>query len=217
MQDEFFAQVKRIAHREDGRYLIVLTVGEGNCSEDVEFVILDELFEDVAEELRLGQIDEECVASIDGYAEISAAFSSACASLAYTQCSSKALFRKLLVKGFSKSASEVAVEICKSRGYIDEVEMASRRAEIMVEKLWGRVRILAKLREEGYSDAALDSAREYLDGIDFAEICSRVILKKYRNIPEERVAKEKMYSSLARLGFSRIDIREAVKCIAQDE
>ncbi len=216
-----YARITRRSYREDGKVLVTLTVGNGSGCEDIEFLILrelfDERFDEQFDELPDGDVELYVVGQLEELADVTAAFSSACASLAFSQCSSKALFRKLLIKGFSKSASEAAVELCELRGYIDEVAMAIRRAEIMVEKMWGRVRILAKLREEGYSDFAIDSAREYLDGVDFSEVCSRVILKKYRKITEERMAREKMYASLARLGFSRTDIREAVKSIAQDE
>jgi SOS response regulatory protein OraA/RecX len=196
---------------------VTLTVRNGSGCEDIEFLILrelfDERFDEQFDELPDGDVELYVVGQLEELADVTAAFFSACASLAFSQCSSRALIRKLLVKGFSRSVSEAAVELCEARGFIDESGMVLRRAEIMVEKPWGRIRILAKLREEGYSDAAMDSVREYLDGVDFAETCARVILKKYRDIPEERIEREKMYASLARLGFSKNDIREAIKTL----
>ena len=217
MQDGHFAKVKRIACREDGRYLIVLTVGSSDHTDAVEFVILDELFEEVAEELESGYIDEECVATIDRYADITAAFSSACASLAFCECAAKALFRKLLAKGFSRSASEAAVNIAVRRGYIDEDTLAIRRAELMVAKPWGRSRIFAKLREEGFADKAMNAVAAYLDEVDFSDGCATVIMKKYYPIPAERREREKMYASLARLGFSSADIKAAIVRVNHDE
>ena len=208
-----YAKVRRRLYREDGRVLVSLTVGNDGGCEDVEFLILGELFAEVSDELAEGEIGCETVGRISELADITAAFSSACESLAFAQCSSKALFRKLLAKGFSRSACESAVVLCECRGYIDEVAVARRRAEIMLDKLWGRMRIISKLREEGYSAEALDSVREYLEDVDFGEICSRVIVKKYHGIPEDRIAREKMYAALARLGFSRPDIRSALNII----
>lgn len=219
-----YVRITRLSYRDDGRVLVSLTVGNESGSEDIEFLILRELFDELFDERFDGRFDElpngdvelYAVGQLEELADVTAAYSSACASLAFTQCSAKALFRKLLIKGFSRSAAEAAVELCKSRGYIDEDAMAHRRAEIMVEKLWGRVRILTKLREEGFSDSAMESALEFLEGVDFGEVCSRVILKKYRVIPEDRLEREKMYASLARLGFSRSDIREAIKMVKDD-
>jgi SOS response regulatory protein OraA/RecX len=212
-----YAKITRLSKREDGRVLVCLTVGNESGSEDVEFLILDELLVDRIGELSCTEIELCTVGQLEELADVTAAFFSACASLAFSQCSSRAIIRKLLVKGFSRSASEAAVELCEARGFIDESGIVIRRAEIMVEKPWGRIRILAKLREEGYSDAAMDSVREYLDGVDFAETCARVILKKYRDSPEERIEAEKMYASLARLGFSKNDIREAIKTLNNEQ
>ena len=204
-----YARIRHTLYREDGRVLIALTVGNECGSEEIELLILEDLFYEIGEPME-GEIGCDTVERLGELADVTAAFSSACASLAFTQCSSRALVRKLLAKGFSKSASESAVEICALRGYIDEVAVATRRAEVMVDKSWGRVRILSRLREEGYSDEALESVREYLDDVDFGEVCLSVIEKKYRGVPEERIAREKMYAALARLGFSRGDIRDAL-------
>lgn len=206
-----YARIKRKLHREDGRVLVSLTVGNECGCEDIEFLILEELYAELGDEVLTDEIECDTVERLNELADVTAAFSSACASLAFTQCSSKALLRKLISKGFSKSASEVAIDICSQRGYIDEISVATRRAEVMVDKLWGRIRILAKLCEEGYSDEAIESAREYLDSVDFSEICASVIEKKYHCIPEDRMAREKMYAALMRLGFSRGDIRDAIQ------
>ncbi|MBP3375733.1 MAG: RecX family transcriptional regulator [Clostridia bacterium] len=121
------------------------------------------------------------------------------------------------MKGFSRSASEAAVELCESKGYIDESALATRRAELMVAKPWGRTRIFAKLREEGYSDAAMEAVAEYLDEVDFSEGCEKVIEKKFTCVPKERREREKMYASLSRLGFSSADIKAAISRIKRDE
>ena len=150
------------------------------------------------------------MARLDHLSEVTAAFSSAISSLSFGASSAKALFRKLCIKGFSRSASESAVEICRGRGYIDEEATALRRAEIMADKPWGRTRIIAKLFEEGYSEDAMNAVRDYLEEIDFADGCLRAIEKKYRVIPSDRRERERMYAALMRLGFSASDIKEAL-------
>ena len=216
-----YARITRLAYREDGRVLVNLTVGNASGCEDIEFLILgelfDERFEEGFEELPDGSVELYVIGQLEELADVTAAFSSACASLAFSQCSAKALFRKLLLKGFSRSASEAAVELCESKGYIGEVAMATRRAELMVAKPWGRTRIFAKLREEGFADQAMDAVAIYLDEIDFSEGCAKVIEKKYACIPSDRREREKMYASLSRLGFSSADIKAAISRIKHDE
>ena len=216
-----YARITRLAYREDGRVLVNLTVGNASGCEDIEFLILgelfDERFEEGFEELPDGSVELYVIGQLEELADVTAAFSSACASLAFSQCSAKALFRKLLLKGFSRSVSEAAVELCESNGYIGEVAMATRRAELMVAKPWGRTRIFAKLREEGFADQAMDAVAIYLDEIDFSEGCAKVIEKKYACIPSDRREREKMYASLSRLGFSSADIKAAISRIKHDE
>lgn len=212
-----YAKVRHISCRDDGRVLISLTVGNASGSEDIEFLILDELFDELYKELQAEEIDSEIVERLDFCAAVTAAFSSACASLAFTQGSARALLRKLIAKGFSKAASEAAVGIAVERGYIDESAVARRRAEIMVSKLWGRSRILLKLREEGFSDSAMEEARSYLEDVDFVDGCMRAIKKKYSPIPTERKERDEMYASLMRLGYSSSDVKEALRCLKNEE
>lgn len=211
MPMDAFARVKRKLYREDGKILVTLTVGDGCNAEEHEFLILDELLAEIGELGEGKELDAERVSELDFMAEATAAFSSASASLALAPCSARALSRKLCAKGFSKTACERAVGICLERGYIEETSTALHRAQLMVEKPWGRTRILAKLFEEGYSEKAINAVREYLDDVDFAEGCARVIEKKYRGAPDERREREKMFASLMRLGFSGADIKRALQ------
>ena len=197
--------------RGDSTYLVSVEVSNGEESEIVEFVLLDELFEplniDVGDE-----IDNE-LATLDHYSTVTAAYSSACLSFAYVQSPIKALYRKLIVKGFSKEASREAIDIVESRGFVDEENIAIRRAELMVEKLWGRSRILKKLYEEGFPASVIEGVAYELESVDFAVNCRRVIEKKYHFIPDDRKERDKMYASLIRLGYSGADIRAAISKI----
>ena len=212
-----YAKVRRKLYKEDGKVLVSLTVGNESGCEDVELLILGELFEQVGEKLNDGELDGETVARLDELAHATAAFSSACASLAFTQSSANALLKKLLGKGFSREASEAAVTIAVERGYIDESSIARRRAEIMVSKLWGRSRIISKLRTEGFSACAMGDVCMYLEDVDFIDNCALAMQKKYSPIPTERRERDKMYASLARLGYSSSDIKGALKYLNDEE
>ena len=143
------AVIKGISQRGDSTYLLSVEVSNESGCEVVEFILLDELFEELL--LDVGDEIAEELSLIDYNASVTAAYSSACASFAYVQSSIKALYRKLIVKGFSKEVSRDAIDIVRKRGFVDEEDIALRRAEIMIGKLWGRSRILKKLFEEGIS------------------------------------------------------------------
>ncbi len=209
------AIIKRIAPRGDGTACITLEVSNECGSERVELLILCELFEPL--DLCAGDNVIELIGSLDELAEVTAAYFSGCASLAYTQGSLKGLYRKLVNKGFSREISLDATELIRSHGYIDEAETARRRAELMCGKLWGRTRILQKLREEGFPEDVMREVDEMLCEIDFSENCAKAIRKKYPCLPQERQELEKMCASLKRLGYSFSDIKKAIRSISDEE
>ena len=205
------ATVKNAAPRADSTYLISVEVANCSGREIVEFILLEELWQSL--EIEIGDDVEEKLSMIDSYSTTTAAYLSACASFAYVQSSLKALHRKLLIKGFSKEASGEAIDLIRRKGFVDESAIAHRRAELMVEKLWGRSRIIAKLYEEGFTAEVIGVVSAYLDEVDFAENCERAICKKYPCLPSERKERDKMYASLLRLGYSSSDIRKAIASI----
>ena len=202
------AIVKGISQRGDSTYLVSVEVSNESGREVVEFVLLDELFDELM--IEKGDEADDILPSMDFYSSVTAAYSSAISSFAYVQSSLKALYRKLIIKGFSKEASREAIEIVRTRGFVDEHDIAFRRAELMVEKLWGRSRILKKLFEEGFPNKIIESVSESLEAVDFSENCCKAIEKKNSSIPEDRKDREKMYASLIRLGYSSSDIRRAM-------
>ncbi len=209
------AIVKSITRRGDTSFLISVEVTSNCGRETVEFAILDELYESL--DLSYGDDVSDILPTLDAHSETTAAYMSACASFAYVPSSVKALYRKLIRKGFSKESSAQAIEIVYSRGFVDEGAIARRRAELMVSKLWGRSRIVRKLREEDFPDTIIKRVLSSLDEVDFAENCARVIEKKYSSLPRERKEREKMYASLIRLGYSTADIKEAILRLSFDE
>ncbi len=208
-----YATVKDIRRQGDGTYNVSVEVGNGYGCELMEFVLLDAFFEEVMPDI--GETDEETIGLLELLSEATEAYRSACASFAYSPCSHMALRKKLLSKRFSAVASDRAIEVIRDHGFINEGQIALRRAELMAEKLWGKTRIIAKLREELFEDSALEDAAEYLSTVDFSENCARVIEKKYPILPVERKEREKMYAALSRIGFSSSDIREALKTVQE--
>lgn len=132
--------------------------------------------------------------------------------LSYGANSRSTLRRKLISKGFSREASDAAVEMLDDAGLIDEKNAARREAERCAAQCRGRKYINARLFSLGYRGEALSEAEEYLDGVDFAELCARVIERRYGgSLPAEPSERDRAVAALMRRGFSSADIRAAVR------
>ncbi len=209
------ADIRSVIRRSDATVLLRVELSNGEDRETVEFVLLDELFLQL--DIKEGITDSETLSLLDMYAQVTAAYMSACASFAYVPSSLRALYLKLVRKGFSKEPSAHAIEMIRSHGFVDEDRIAHRRAELMLKKYWGRSKILLKLREEGFPDSVISDVSDMLCEVDFAENCARVIEKKFFVIPEDRKEKDRMYSSLKRLGYSAADIKNALRMLSKSE
>ncbi len=190
---------------------VAVTVSNPSGSENVEFVLLGEFCEEL--ELCAGEISLEVLPEIEYYSVVTKAYFAACSSFAYTQSSLRGLFKKLLIKGYERDVCEAAIEVIRSRGFVDEDGIAVRRAQMFLEKRWGRSRIFAKLREEGFTDHAFDTVKSFLEDVDFSGNCAALILRKFGGIPEDRRERDLAVASLARMGYSSTEIREAIKKI----
>lgn len=179
--------------------------------EEVEFVLMNAHVDSLS--LAVGEVDIETLPELEYFAEVAKAYSSACSSFAFTPSSYSALFKKLLTKGFPKDVSEDAIDCLRRAGFVKEDEIALRRAQIFAEKRWGRSRIIMKLREEGFNDTSMSLVWNFLDETDFSAICAELIRKKYGNAPKDDHERKLMYASLARMGFSTADIRDALKLL----
>ncbi len=223
-ENGFFAHLMSLSRIADGRALITAEVGYDGESERVEFILLEELIFSINLScgclsdsiLRSCEILQEDLEILDFYATVSRAYISACSSFAYSPSSYKGLYRKLVQKGFSRAVAEEAVELVRERGFLDERAIAMRRAEVLTQKLWGRSRIIAKLREEGFEHEGMYVASEYLSGVDFAESCALAITKKYGEIPCDRREREKLFAALMRLGYSSTDIKKAMDLLDKE-
>lgn len=208
---EYGIFIKSLAACGSEKTTVRVAVANPSGREETEFLLMNSHVESLS--LRVGEIDEEILPELEYFAEVARAYSSACASFAFAPSSYSALFKKLLSKGFSKDVCYDAIDCLKKTDFVREDEIALRRAQIFVEKRWGRSRIIMKLREEGFDDGAMSAAKSFLDETDFATICAEHIRKKYGRIPEDGHEKKLMFASLARMGFSTSDIVQAMKMI----
>ena len=188
-----------------------ISVSNPSGREELEFVLMNFHVESLS--LSVGEISEELFPDLEYFAEVAKAYNSACSSFAFTPSSYSALFKKLLMKGFSKDVSYDAIDCLRHTDFVREDDIALRRAQIFVEKRWGRNRIIMKLREEGFDDGSMSLAKKFLDETDFSAICAEYIMKKYGGLPEDDHERKLMYASLSRMGFSTLDIRLALKTI----
>lgn len=200
-------QITDMRRRSDATVVVDVTVCGGGQSEKLTFAFLSELYD--AAELCPGEISADVLCDIEFWANVTDAFNSACRSIAFAPSSYRALSAKLLAKGFAKSIAEQAIELIKRRGYVKEGEIAQRRAEILLSKLWGQTRIINKLYEEGFRDDALEEVYLFLEGVDMAEQCAALIEKRYGDVPEDKSKRDKLAAALYRYGYSPSEIRTA--------
>ena len=209
-----FASVIAISSPE-GRSELSITVELSSAygREEKRFLLPLEMMDSVRLSLKdlPYEIDEETLDALVVADAVAHALHRAYGMISYGACSYKKLWRKLREKGVEPDIAELTVDIVKGKGYIDEDELAIRTSELCIKKCWGRARIIRKLREDGYSEEAIESAIDYLSTVDFAEQCALLIEKKYMSIPSDRYDMQKMFASVARYGYSGSEIREAVR------
>lgn len=204
-------RITAIVPHADGCLEVRIDVSDGGENERHEFVLLEELSKRLG--LSIGCIDPELMPEIEYCAEVTKAYFSACSSFAFAPSSLRGLERKLVQKGFDSDISKEAVEFISSRNIVDEADVAYRRAELMVKKLWGRSRIIPKLREEGFSDDTVKSLGEFLNEVDFEFCCAMLIEKKFKAVPQDRSERDKMVASLSRYGYSLPEIKKAISIL----
>lgn len=207
-------EIVSVGRTANGNVSVALCVSDGENSERAEFVLLKRLFDGL--DISVGEIDGALMSDIEYYSQVTRAYSSAYASFAYSPSSLRALKQKLVAKGFSRDVCNGAMELVESDGIIVESDVAVRRAEIYSQKLWGRRRILAKLREDGFSGGSVSDADGRLSEVDFEETCLRALQKKSpRGIPDDKKELDKLCAYLSRQGFSPTEIRAALKRYAR--
>jgi SOS response regulatory protein OraA/RecX len=122
--------------------------------------------------------------------------------LSYADNTESKLREKLAAKGYSREASDDAVEYVIGRGWLNERRQAETALRYLAEvKLYGRRRILQELRKRGFR-REINHGCDF-DGCDFASNCLRLWEKRGKTEDERTIA------FLIRAGFCGDDIRAA--------
>ena len=160
-----------------------------------------------------GEITRESMTEIMDADERYKALKRAFDIISYGRNSKKVLEDKLRHRGFSPEICHDIAEYMKNHGYIDEDEDANREVDLCVKKLWGSRRILMHLHQKGYDNSTINAAKEYMDTIDFVDVCVKLVREKYKTLPKEESERQKVISAIIRHGFSISEIKAAAKII----
>lgn len=133
--------------------------------------------------------------------------------LAFGRNSARTLALKLRHRNFSPRICDEVAALLKEKGYIREDEDVVREAEACVNKYWGMRRILMHLHQKGYDNDAIGVAKEYLDEVDFVELCADLIRKEFGTLPKEESERNRVIASVVRYGYSMTEVKNAAKLI----
>ena len=131
--------------------------------------------------------------------------------LGYGALSAKATKAKLMQKGFAEEVADKAVEYLIEKKYIDEKRDAVRLSESLIRKKYGKRRILSAIAAKGYGEDALASVEDFLESVDFVELCRELIKIKLKEMPKDRAAMQKAIAKLVALGYNVSEIKSAMQ------
>ncbi len=163
--------------------------------------------------LSRGKLSEEQYRGLRRISDHEAALSRGLSILGYGANSKNQLVTKLTRGGISRSEASAVAEELQRRGYLNEGEDARRIAEGLVRKLYGPKRVISALRSKGYSDSAIVSAVEWLDGVDTRENCLIAARKRIKNPPTNRAEAQKAIAKLVALGYNVTDAKYALTAL----
>lgn len=184
---------------------------QGENSDRRTFKMPKSIFESIG--VCEGEITRESMTEIMDADERYKALKRAFDIISYGRNSKKVLEDKLRHRGFSPEICHDIAEYMKNHGYIDEDEDANREVDLCVKKLWGSRRILMHLHQKGYDSSTINAAKEYMDTIDFVDVCVKLVRTKYRTLPKEESERQKVIAAIIRHGFSMSEIKAAAKII----
>ena len=193
-----------------GEIIVSFDVREGEKRSVSRFLISDDAYTKLS--LTVGMSDMLTYEAVEREAYIYGAYKRAIYLLSFSASSRRALYKKLVSKGFDPEYSRIALDRLSDNGLLCEYDSAIREAEKCAAKLWGEERIRAALFEKGYSDESISTAFFALEdsGVDFDENCLSLIKKKYSSLPTDKKELQKIISSLMRYGYSLSQIKRAI-------
>ena len=193
-----------------GEIIVSFDIREGEKRSVSRFLISDDAYTKLS--LTVGMSDMLTYEAVEREAYIYGAYKRAIYLLGFSASSRRALYKKLVSKGFDPEYSRIALDRLSDNGLLCEADSAIREAEKCASKLWGEERIRAALFEKGYSDESISTAFFALEdsGVDFDENCLSLIKKKYSSLPTDKKELQKIISSLMRYGYSLSQIKRAI-------
>lgn len=129
--------------------------------------------------------------------------------------SEKALYNKLVEKGFSKKACSKVLAKLVELGLVDDRRYAERLCEKLIESGHSKRAALQKMLLKG---VPYDLAKEILSDAESDEVANilSLIEKKYASKLLEPENFQKVYAALVRRGFSYSDVKTALKKYTED-
>ena len=204
-------RISAISGRSGGEEVeISFEISNGTHAEKRSFIISTAQYLVICPER--GAADEQIFDEIKYASDVWSATKRGIFILGYGSCSEKALIAKLVSKGFDRDISAEAVQAIVAKGLLRPADDASREAEKMVRKLWGKKRIISALYEKGYSADAVRAALYSLEknGVDYEKNCKRLVREKYSDAELDVSGQSKLYAALSRYGYSSSEIKSAI-------
>ncbi len=162
-------------------------------------------------------IDEKLAAELSRRAEAFSAQRVATRMLATRGLPTAELSRRLLRRGHSKPAVEIAVEFLKQRGFLDDETFARHYARTRAQRQhFGPRRLLGDLRRLGVSERIAQQAVSdalAADGVDPRAVLEEAARRKARSLqglPPD-TARRRLRAYLLRRGFSGSEVVAVVK------
>lgn len=155
------------------------------------------------------EIDEDELNELKTLVNSRLAYAQALRYLTLRSHSSAELYKKL-IKKYSSSCAEFAVNKCSELGFIDDKDFAVRYADELAEKKkYGLSRIRQELKLKGIDNEIIDNVINNMD-IDCSKSIIDVVNKKYSDCLQDEKGNRRMIAGLMRLGFSYGDIKTAL-------
>lgn len=163
--------------------------------------------------LKVGKtIDEKQLEKVIFDSEVKRAFEKASDYVGTRMHTKKELFDKLVKKGFEKKVAEQAISKMEEYNYVDDALFA--KCFISENKKYSKRMLENKLKQKGISPETIASSLENRSEDDELEACKKHA-KAYvrgKNMKEPG-AKQKLYASLARRGYSFDVIKSACESV----
>lgn len=124
------------------------------------------------------------------------------------------LRKKLLDRHYMEETADMVIYKLEKERFVDDEAFAKDMAMHLSRKRMGKRRIFMELRNKGLSQEMAESAIESLDGeeaMDAAAALARKLLEKYSDESDPRKGMQKLYSAMARRGYSFEESRQAVE------